>query len=356
MADIGVSPSASYTVGADVIGTVGYQRVKVQVGTTGTATDVDVNNPFPVQVSGYTTSAVVSGAVTVATQLGTQVVSVVPGVSVNVGGLATAGYTTTGAAVGTGVVVWLGASQTVHIDFDPYETTAQPAVGASAMIVRQVDFYATTATPAVAASGQVVWVANPQPGVTTAAPAANATAEIVRQIDFAITTAPPGAGATGQIVYIANATAASVSVSVNATMAYKTPVVIQIAANAAVAPNTKVAFTISAGGAPVAGTTSWAVPAGKTFEIVGGAVYAKTSAVISFAQLAISAETATASASVTSTMNIAFVLPYGITAATAGFSVVGVQQDVAAATSIALLVIGGTTHSHVGGAIYGYLF
>lgn len=58
--DIVVNPSASYTVAADVIGAVGYQRVKVQVGADGTVGDVDVTNPLPV------TGAVgISGAVSI---------------------------------------------------------------------------------------------------------------------------------------------------------------------------------------------------------------------------------------------------------------------------------------------------
>ena len=468
MADIGVSPSASYTVGADVIGTVGYQRVKVQVGVSGTAVDVSPTSPLPVQVAGVSaTSAIpaadsfgipvwnvgiaVTSGVPAVNAIGQPVwlipnqtvnvdldpyettatpaanstgvivwaqphaVTIQQGASVNVGGMATVGYTTTGAAVGTGVVVWLGASQTVHIDFDPYETTAQPAVAASAMVVRQVDFYATTATPAAAASGQVMWIANPQALVSTAVVADAAPGLAVRQVMYDVTTGAPAAASTGQIVrvvpgvsvtvqagvsvtvvtqlgtqvvsvvpgvsvnvgnlatalvtatavttgtglgvWIMNPTVVSVSVSMQAApMTYKIPVIIRIAANAAVVPDTKIAFSVFAGSTGVVNTTSWVVPAGKTFEMVGGAIYAKTSAVISFAALAIAAETATASVSVTSTMNLAFVMPYGITAATAGFNVFGGLQDVAAGTSIGMLVLGGTTHSHVGGVIQGYLF
>ena len=378
--DIGVNPTASYTVAADVIGTVGYQRVKVAVGADGTAVDVDITAPMPVQVSGYTTAVVaqasgtvtvnngvsvtiqqgvsvtaavtgnvtVAGQVTVATQLGTQVVSVVPGVSVNVGGLAN-------------VVV----------------TTAEPAVNASGIAVWNMGLMETTAAPDAGATGQVVWVAG---SVVQAAGAS-----VVAQVSGAVTVATqlgtqvvsvvPGVSVnvgglatalvtttavttgTAMAVWIMNPTqAAAVSVSINATMAYKTPVIVRVAVNAAVVPDTKIAFSVFANGTNVVGTTSWVVPAGKTFEIVGGAIYAKTSAVISFAALAIAAETATASVSVTSTMNLAFVMPYGITAATAGFSVVGAQQDIAAGTSIGMLVLGGTTHSHIGGAIYGYLF
>ncbi len=86
-------------------------------------------------VPGLSVSAVVSGTVaisipvsqalgTIITILGTQIVSVVPGVSVNLGSLATVVGTTTAVSGATGPIVWLGASQSVLISTQVSGTVA----------------------------------------------------------------------------------------------------------------------------------------------------------------------------------------------------------------------------------------
>src|SRR2546426_169335 len=93
MADVPYTPGSGVTISADLVGTTLFQRNKIVLGTSGTNLgDVDVTNPFPVtgtvtasvstvvEVSGVTAVSVVSTIVTI---LGTQIVSVVPGLSVS---------------------------------------------------------------------------------------------------------------------------------------------------------------------------------------------------------------------------------------------------------------------------------
>src|SRR3990172_1333689 len=95
MPNVPVNPSASYTVAADEIGAVAYQRVKLNVGISGTTSlDVGATTPLPVTVSGTALVSMVPG-VSVTVQDGVSVsaqvsgtvtvngsVAVVPGVSV----------------------------------------------------------------------------------------------------------------------------------------------------------------------------------------------------------------------------------------------------------------------------------
>jgi len=83
---------------------------------------------------------------------------------------------------------------------------------------------------------------------------------------------------------------------------------------------------------------------------------ALTSAVLSQANMAILLGTAAASMSVTSTVDVAAVLPYAIQASTTPFSVQGLSQDVVGGTTVAIGAMGGTSHTVVGAVVSGYLF
>ena len=233
------------------------------------------------QVSGSVTvlgTAVVSGAVgvsgvvsvaagasvTVVTQLGTQVVSVVPGVSVTVQqGISVSAQvsgtvsvlapgSTTGSSGMSGVLVWLGANQSLAtvgtvatilgtqvVSVVPgLSVTIQQGASVSAVVsgtVTAIPADRTTAIPSASATGQVMWIAGGQsttafPVVVTGTVTAGAGTTVVSvtgsvtvvaglsvsavvsgtvtNVPLYSTTATPAVAATGGIVWVANPGAA----------------------------------------------------------------------------------------------------------------------------------------------------
>ena len=135
------------------------------------------------------------------------------------------------------------------------------------------------------------------------------------------------------------------------------PVVINVSKSVAVAADGTLLMTIYVGGTrQTVGVAVWQVPADKTFRIKAMNMVALTSAVLGQANLAVLLGTAAASMSVTSTVGIAAILPYGIQASTTPFSVYGLAADVAGGTTVALGAMSGTSHTVVGAVIQGYLF
>lgn len=213
MADnIPVDPTASYTVAADVIGVVGYQRVKLNIGIDGVASsDVGATTPLPVsgtvQVSTGTVS--VSGQVQVS---GAVSISVMPAVSISV----SAALGTVITILGTQVVTVVQASAT------PVWITGTVVAGAGTTVisgtVTAIPADRTTALPSVSATGGVVWIAN---------------------TGAQITTASPGATATGVVIWIANPTTftavvtVSVSISPTVNISGVTPVTTQTSVSVA---------------------------------------------------------------------------------------------------------------------------
>jgi hypothetical protein len=260
--DVGVNQTASYTVAADVIGTIAYQRVKLEVGSDGTALgDVGATNPLPVtgtvsvsqttvvsgtvsvsgavQVSGavsisampavsgtvtvntiavgFSVNALVTGAVSVSAMPGVSIVGIVP-------------VTTQASVSVTGLPVWLNPTQAVVVNTiaagfsvnalvtGPVSISAMPAVSVSVSAVLgtvvtllgtvAVNVVAggagggatTSAPPSISETGQIVWVAGGQG--TTVNPI------FVSQINApaggggSVTTAVPSVSATGQIMWI----------------------------------------------------------------------------------------------------------------------------------------------------------
>jgi len=395
MAGVPVNPSASYTVAADVVGADGYQRVKLNIGISGTTSlDVGATTPLPVtgsvavvpgvsvvaQVSGTITvaptvftvntlaagasvNALVTGVVsvsampavsisvsaalgTVITILGTQVVSVVPGVSVNalVTGVVSisvlpAVSISVSAVLGT-IVTQLG-TQMVSIAQTSVSIAALPTVNT---IITILGLQVVTVT-----GTQLVTNASIFNG-TAGAPAANATGLAVWNIGMAITTAAPSAAGTGQIVW--NAGTAMVSVVSVALQ----PVLIMLP-NTVVGSNTTMLFSVHTGATFVTTAASfWVVPAGKVFRIMAIQMANKSSAVLAMGNLCVIVGTAAASLSVTSTVGKAACLMYGIEGTTRVWDQVGMVADIAAGTSIAIAVTGGTTQTILGGIIQGYLF
>lgn len=146
-------------------------------------------------------------------------------------------------------------------------------------------------------------------------------------------------------------------VTVTQVEAVRTPVVIFVSKSVAVPTDGTLLMTIHTGGTLVTtGVAVWPVPVNKTFRINQINMVGLTSAVLSQAILAVLLGTAAASMSVTSTVGVAAVLPYAIQASTTPFQAQGLLADVAAGTTIALGVMGGTSHTVVGAVVQGYLF
>jgi hypothetical protein len=258
MADIVVNPSASYTVAADVIGNIGYQRVKVQVGADGTVGDVDATNPLPVVGTVAVSGAVgVSGAVSISAMpavSGTVTVNgsvaVVPGVSVvaQVSGTVTIAPTTftvntvaAGASVNAlvtgavsisampavsitvsavlGTIVTQLGTQMVSIAQTSVSIAALPTVNT---IVTILGTHMVSVVPGLSVSAVVSGTVSISGTVivndalimyTTAAPSVSATGQVVWNVGMAITTAAPGAAQTGQVVWVANPASVTVTVT-----------------------------------------------------------------------------------------------------------------------------------------------
>lgn len=148
------------------------------------------------QVSGTVT---VNGSVSVS---GTAIVSVVPGVSVNLGSLATVVATTTGVSGATGPIVWLGASQTVLV------TIAGGAGGGGSVVTTQAGGTST---------GQLVYLAANQ--TITVVPSVTVTVTV----NASTTASIPTATATGlQVWLVGGQTAAGAPVIITGTVALPT--------------------------------------------------------------------------------------------------------------------------------------
>ena len=413
MADVAVNPTASYTVAADVVGTVGYQRIKLDVGASGaTSGDVGATNPLPVTGTMAVSGAVqVSGTVTVAGSVsvsGTAVVSVVPGVSVTIQQGASVSAVVSGTVTvngsvsvsGTGLVsvvpgVSVIAQVSGTVTIAPTTLTVNTAVGTTVVsgTITAIPIDRTAATPDAAATGQIVWVANPGAAVattvitvntiaagfsvnalvtgvvsvsvmpsvaistnllTTGVPAAASTGIVVWNAGINITTGFPAANATGQIVWDAallftaglpiQASTAQIVVVKPAPLA---PVMIKVTGTAIAQSAGKYLFTIWTGatGAPAAaGTTSWAVPAGKVLRLCVLQAACTSSAVLGGSIqvfVGVGATASMISASISTQLQLMKLQMFGA-AALQSAAIFGAEADVNAGESIAVFVAAST--------------
>lgn len=134
------------------------------------------------------------------------------------------------------------------------------------------------------------------------------------------------------------------------------PVAIIVSASAVGSGTTLLMTVYTAGTVATAGASFWVVPSGRTFRINQMQIAAVSSAILGAARMMVLLGTAAASLSVTTTVGVAAVLPYGIQGSTTPFDVQGLKADVAAGTSVAIGVQGGSAHSIIGAVVQGYLF
>ena len=190
----------------------------------------------------------VNSIATIVTQLGTQIVTIAQtSVVAQASGTITAILpgSTTGSSGMSGVLVWLGASQTILISTQISGTvtitpttitvnTAATIAGASVTIqqgasvsavvsgtVTNIPANQTTLPPSVSATGQQIWVVGGQsttafPVVITGTVTAGAGTTVVSVSGVAATTTASGlSGVAGMPVWVANPTALTVSVTVS---------------------------------------------------------------------------------------------------------------------------------------------
>lgn len=433
MADIvPVTPSASYTVWAEDFGSSGViQRIKVVLGTADAdGGNVGVTNPMPV------TGAVgVSGAVsvsampavsisvsavlgTVVTVLGTQVVSVVPGVSVNalVTGVVSVSVLpavsiSVSAALGT-VITILGTQVVSVVPGVSVNALVTGVVSVSVLPAISISVSAALGTvitilgtqvvsvvPGLSVSAQISGVVSVSvlPAVSISVSAALGTVitilgtqvvsivpgvSVIASVSgLMFTTATPTVTATGPVFWLANTVTVTVTATVTGSLIVsgvgpttamatgvsaglvvvpkdfaRSPVMIALSSTV-VGSNTTMLMTIHTGNTFVATATSaYAVPAGMVLRIYGAQIRANLSAVTSIGVLCLVLGTATASISFTSTAATIQLLQFNNLTSVSLQSIGGLMIDISGSTTLCAAVLGGTSCSIAGGVIHGYLF
>jgi hypothetical protein len=366
--DVEVNPTASYTVAADDVAGVLHQRVKVGFGEEGAYGDVNPTNALPVAgtvtvANGVSVSAQVSGTVTVngtVTQANGASVTIQQGASVSavVSGTVTVNGTVT-VANGASVTIQQGASVSVSVVntivtvLGTQVVTVVPGLSVSAVVSGTVTVAGTVTvsngasvsvnvvnTIATILGTQVVTVV---PGLSVSAVVSGTVTALgttvvsgtlsVDNIDQIYTTGLPTQVSTGQIVIPKEVPVPYVQIVVVSTA---------IAQSAG-----KYAFTIWTGatGAPAAaGTTSWAVPAGKFLRLNALQAAITSSAVLGGSVqvfVGVGATASMISASIPTQLQVLKLQLFG--AATLDRAqLLGHQADIPAGESIAVFIVAST--------------
>lgn len=308
--------------------------------------------------AGFSVQALVTGAVSisampvvsmtgalisvVSTILGTQVVTVVPGLSVSavVSGTVTAavpaGLSVSAVVSGTVTVAAISVVSTIATILGTAIVSVVPGV-----TIAVSGYSVTTATPSISATGAVVWLAN----TVTVTVTATVTGSLIISGVIPATTALVS-GNTGLPVW-------------PGTPPYA-PVVIAIASGAGAQSNAIYAFTIWTGGIVVAaGTTAYPVPAGKVLRIQNVQLAINSSAATG-GSVFVRVIGATATASFVSgsiaTQPHLMVLQMLVSAGVTAGSILGGQGDLIAGTTFGVVIQASTAFNIVSGVIMGYLF
>jgi hypothetical protein len=312
-----------------ITGMVTISTITVTATATVTITatgSVTVTNTGSVSISG---TATVTGTIVIATGtvnitsgtivITTGTVNITSTVVVTNAALA---VTTTQSSLTTGLPVWLAPGQTVTVLVSGVTPTSTMSGFTSTLAVPVLVMGGTTAQ-AAAGTGQLNWLA-------------------ASQTLASVGTVATVASVLGGLISIQQSTQTNVLILVSST---------------GLAGGNTLLFSIYTGNTLVAtGTSNWAVPAGRVFRVQAiGAVIA-SSAVATAGQFLVICGTAAASLSMTSTVGRVAGVPI-LAAATQNFFVMGVNQDVAPATTIAIGIQGAATSLIFGGAVInGYLF
>src|SRR3984957_9689700 len=315
----------------------------------------------------------------ISTILGTQIVSIVPGVSVSLGSLATIVGTTTATSGVTGIVAWLGVGQTlatIQTVGTVLGTVAVNVVAGSVTVAgTAIVTLATGATLATLLGTVNVTLAGT--GLVSVVPGLSVSAVVSGTVTvggFSVVTTQ--SNITGQPIWLAPtqtmalvSTVATVLGTVGVTIATgasvtaldvgRTQVMLIMTSSSVGISGTMMLFTAYQGQTQnVAGTTGYVVPANKTFRVLSAAMVVQNSVTTSpvFHQLFICQSTAAP----TWTSTVPIVMAVGAGAYTAGvyFSACGVGiQDIPAGATVGLGYTIGTSGGTVNQIVVnGYLF
>ena len=350
---------------------------------------------------------------TIVTILGTQVVTVVPGLSVSAvvsGTVSVSGLSVTAAGpsvAATGIVVWLAGGQSSTAW--PVVITGTVTAGAGTTVVSVTGSVLVSGTVSVSAVGlwtstavttgtaQAVWIMNPTTvtvtinGTTTGTVSLLSIVPVTTQVSVSVSGIPvwfnagalvsvsgtavvsvvPGLSVSavvsgtisnsGILFSTGLATVASTGQIVIAKDFARAPVQIFMTATAVAQSVNKYLFTIWTGatGAPAAaGTTSWAVPAGKVLRLNNIQIAMTSSAVLGGSVqvfVGVGATASMISASISTQLQVLKIQVFG-TAAMVSAGLFGAQADVQAGESICVFIAASTAVVSRACIIQGYLF
>lgn len=386
---VGASTAVATTTQAAVTGAIVWlaptQTVQATVNTAPTIAGASVT----IQ-QGASVSAVVSGTITV---------SNLPG-------------STTGSSGMSGVLVWLGASQTVIVNTAPTvagaSVTIQQGASVSAVVSGTVSVsnLPGSTTGSSGMSGILVWFGANQtiatistittilgtqmvsiaqtsvsvavvPTVSTIIAVSGITAMsnlstvvtvlgtvLVSQAQLLFTTLQPSASMTGPGIWVINTASATVSVSVTVSGtisvldAQKTSIVIIVTTTGPVAFATTVLMSVyQSMSQTIAGATSWVIPAGKTFRIAGINMQVQNSITTTPVQVKAYVLVSSATPTYTSTVPIVAGIYANAPNATAPAAVnLPEQADVSAGITLAVAVSANTSANVGEIMVFGYLY
>lgn len=368
----GTTAATQSAISAQVVWLAPTQTMTATVNTIAAGFSVQALVTGPVSISAMPAVSIsVSAALgTVITILGTQVVTVVPGLSVS------AVVSGTVTAVVTGPVS-ISAMPAVSISVSAALGTVITILGTQVVTVAGFSF--TTATPTVTATGPIVWLAN----TVTVTVTATVTGSLIisgivpatTQASVSVSGLPvwmnPTQGVTilgVQLISLSSmpgVTTALVSGNTGipvwpATPAYQ-PVLIMVTSTAGLSAGSIYLMTVwTAGAQAAAGTSAYAVPAGKNLRLLNmQAGQAGSAAVLGTIQFMVIAATATASMVSGSipTQGHPILLQMQLSTVVPSFaSIVNCLADIPAATTIGIFVTMGTSCTIPNIIVQGYLF
>lgn len=385
MADnVPVDSTAAYTVAADDIGGVAYQRVKVQVGADGVVGDVDATNPLPVTGTVSVSGPVqVSGTVTIAPTTFTvntvgNGLSVSAVVSGTVSVLNVVPVTTAASVSVTALPVWLSPTQPVVVNTIAagfsVNALVTGAVSVSAMPAVSISVSAVLGTIVTQLGTQMVSIAQTSvsiaalPTVNTIVAVSGVTAvsvvstivtilgtQVVSQVGLLYTTTAVTTG-TAQAVWIMNPTTVTATVTVS--QPFGDAISFSFTSVSAPTVQTPANMDVAWLGTTVQ-TSMYVVPDGRRLRINGIVVQVQnTAAPVGFARAEVYIR-----ASVSSSVTVGPVVGYAFagapTSATnaGGGNMVNLAVDISTTLKVgfAYKVTGGTGHI-IGFVVMGNLF
>jgi hypothetical protein len=334
-----LAPTQTVSVVSTVATVLGTVAVNVVAGAGGGGSVTTTQAAQTGQLMWLAPTQTVSLVSTIVTVLGTQIVSVVPGLSVSaavsgtVSVLGVAPVTTQASVSVTGLPVWWNNTAAVSVNNGVSVTLATGTVS-----------LAGTAVVTLATGGTIATLLGTVNVAAQGTAAVTGTIQNVASVSTILGT---------QIVTLATGgTVAALDVG-------RTNVLITVVSTSVGISGTTMPFGLFVGlSVPVSGTTSWVVPAGKTFRVLSVDLIAQNSVTTAPALVRLYVLASTALPTWTSTVPVVAGVAVQPVSATVAYSACAVQvADVPAGATVGLAhTIGTSGASVVVGAVRGYLF